>query len=65
MRFFLRRGRAGVVHDAVQEGGGTMVLMMTKCGVQVRWDLPHGKWVRAKRLPNHPDSLITCKRCRG
>ena len=61
MRYLLRRGNNGVVHAAVQEGGGTMILMMTKCGLSIRWDQPHDPWQRAKvdRWTGH----VTCKKC--
>lgn len=65
MRYLLRRGPRAVVHDAVQEGGGTMILMMTACGLSIRWDQPHTPWERAKVRYNARSSLVTCKRCRG
>jgi hypothetical protein len=67
IHWLLKRGKNGAVHSAVQEGGGTMKIMMTACGVDVRWDQPHAPWVRAQWKPdmgpfrNH----ITCRRCQG
>ena len=62
MRWLLRRSAtATTVHAAVQEGGGTMVLMMTRCGLSVRWDQPHGTWQRART--DHWASHVTCRRC--
>jgi hypothetical protein len=37
-----------------------MVLMMTLCGLSIRWDLPHHPWQRA-RVYNY--DLVTCKKC--
>lgn len=39
-----------------------MVIMMSACGLQIRWDQPHGKWERAKVTDYH---AVTCKRCLG
>ena len=36
MRYLLRNKDTHKVHDSVQEGGGKMILMMTKCGLYIR-----------------------------
>lgn len=59
MTWLVRRGPGHVVHRAVQEGGGRMVLMMTSCGLSIRWDQPHSPWERARGEEVH----ITCRRC--
>jgi hypothetical protein len=60
MRWLLRRGERGVVHRAVLEGGGQMVLMMTACGLSIRWDQPHAPWQRAR---TDDYAGVTCRRC--
>lgn len=62
MRWLLRKN-GGVVHSAVLEGGGTIVIMMTVCGLNVRWDEPHPGWERAR--VHAPKAYVTCKRCKG
>lgn len=68
MRWLLRRGPRGKVHSAVKEGGGRLEVMMTSCGLSVRWDLPHEPWLRAQVNRLTYDQFrthITCKRCLG
>lgn len=61
MRYLLRR-HGGTVHQAVLEGGGGMLLMMTACGLSIRWDQPHAPWERARWMPGY-DSHVTCRKC--
>lgn len=63
MMWLLRRGKKGVVHRAVKEGGGGMVIMMTSCGLHVRWDLPHEGWERAEVATQGLNTHVTCRRC--
>lgn len=64
MKWYLK-SQAGTVHAAVQEGGGSLVIMMTACGLHVRWDLPHQGWERARYEPplGPYSSHVTCRRC--
>lgn len=63
MNFYLRRGPEGKVHRAVREGSGSLEVMLTACGLSVRWDLPHSPWQRAARDPAMPETQVTCRRC--
>jgi hypothetical protein len=65
MFWLLRNKDTHVVHDAVQEGGGGMVIMMTKCGRHVRWDQPHERWARARVTAEQRHKYITCRLCKG
>jgi hypothetical protein len=65
MYFLLRRGPKGKVHSAVREGGGSLIVMMTRCGLSVRWDQPHKPWERAQTTSGAQRSLVTCHRCQG
>ena len=64
-RWLLRRKGAKVVHSAVLEGGGGIAIMMTVCGLNVRWDLPHERWERARASQMMINQHVTCKRCLG
>lgn len=66
MLYLIRNKDTRRVHEAVQEGGGGMVILMTKCGLSVRWDLPHPRWTRAavNEFPSHRDHF-TCRKCIG
>lgn len=68
MRWLLRNIKTGVTHSAVQEGGGTIVLMMTACGLSVRWDEPHAPWQRAQYDHVAHEQFrrqVTCRRCKA
>lgn len=65
MRWYLKRRGSKVVHSAVKEGGGKIEIMMTACGLSIRWDQPHDRWQRAQWTPANGEfhSHLTCKRC--
>lgn len=65
MRYLLRNKDTHVVHDAIQEGGGKMVLMMTKCGLMIRWDTPHPRWERARVMLQIDTQNISCRKCKA
>jgi hypothetical protein len=65
MFWLVRNRKSGIVHRAVKEGGHDMEIMMTSCGLWIRWDQPHPKWDRAPWRSITDSINITCEKCRA